>query len=475
MDAIVKALGQGVTNPPRRRVNDCFRRMDGSWNSYHYPHMGASGSKYQFTVKPTRDLMARAKKLPSPAAIFDKLLSRKAGGGFKPHPSNLNATLSHAAVLVTHDLFWSDSKDPSINLHSSHLDMQFLYGRSDEEKAKSRNHDEKAGPGEIIESFIADSRLALQPAGAIALIAVFAREHNRCCRELLKRYPERFSDEKTRDELLYQTARAIVIGQYVYIILGDYLSCLIGSDQPLPLDPLKATHDPTSGNTTSLEFNYIYRWHPIIPDSDEKDIEARFVEAKGNMSLIKHALLPAQGLQFAPGQVEEELGRSLKSPLGAFSPLNTPDFLKPVDCDAISKGRKLGLCTFNEFREHFGKPKLKKWSDFNSDPKIQKALSELYETPDDVELYPGGIIEEGSGNSGLRVPYTYGRVILVDAITLIKNDRFLTDDLNPQVVTDWGMETIHNAHVKDLIERNTTIKLDHLNGKLGRHVFDLVK
>jgi len=433
------------------------------------------GQKYQLTVKPTGDLWARIKRLPTPEAIFDKLMSRKTGGGFQPHVNGLNSVLSHVATLATHDLFWTDTKDPSINLHSSYLDMQFLYGKSEEDKKNSRNRDEKAGPGEIIESFCADSRLVIQPAGLLAVIAIFAREHNRCCRELLKRYPERFSDEKTRDELVYQTARAIVIGEYVYIVLRDYLAALIDSDAELPLDPLKATQNPTSGNVASFEFNFIYRWHPIIPEADEKSIETRFAEAKGDMSKMRHALLPTQGQNFAPGQIEDELVKSLSAPLGNFVAMNSPDFLKPVECDAIVRSRKFGICTFNDLREHFGKPRMKKWSDFNPNPKVQKALSELYASPDDVELWPGAISEVPGKNHGLAVPYTFSRIILADAVNLIKNDRFLTDDLNPQVVTQWGYETIHSVHLKDLIERNSTAKLDYLKGRSGKSIFFIPK
>jgi len=292
---------------------------------------------------------------------------------------------------------------------------------------------------------------------------------------LMKRYPERFSDEKTRDELVFQTARAIVIGEYVYIVLGDYLGCLTGVDRPIPLDPLKATQNPTTGNYSSYEFNFIYRWHPLITEADEKNVEARFIEAKGDIKALKHPLLPSQGQNFAPGQLETELTNSMKSPLGNFVPLNSPDLLKPAECESIIRSRKIGLCTFNDLRQHFGKPRFKSWSDFNSDRKIQVALSELYASPDDVELWPGCISEEPSKNNGVKVPYTFSRIILADAVNLIKNDRFLTDDLNPQVVTQWGYETIHSVHIKELVERNSTAKLDFLNGQPGKNIFNLIK
>ena len=68
--------------------------------------------------------------------------------------------------------------------------------------------------------------------------------------------------------------------------------------------------------------------------------------------------------------------------------------------------------------------------DINPDPKIADILRSLYDHPDMVELYPGLFLEEGkpamNPGCGGCPPYTVGRAVFSDAVTLIRSDRFYT-------------------------------------------------
>lgn len=86
--------------------------------------------------------------------------------------------------------------------------------------------------------------------------------------------------------------------------------------------------------------------------------------------------------------------------------------------------------SLNEFREFFGLKRHEKMTDINPDKEISKILEDLYTHPDMVELYPGLFIEDVkpmmATGCGICPPYSVGRAVLSDAVTLVRSDRFNT-------------------------------------------------
>lgn len=60
--------------------------------------------------------------LPPPHVVFERLLKRPEGQ-FTPHKSGINMFLFYLAIIITHDIFYTDPKDPKRNLTSSYLDL----------------------------------------------------------------------------------------------------------------------------------------------------------------------------------------------------------------------------------------------------------------------------------------------------------------------------------------------------------------
>lgn len=90
--------------------------------------------------------------------------------------------------------------------------------------------------------------------------------------------------------------------------------------------------------------------------------------------------------------------------------------------------------------------KYETFEEVNSDPYIADQLKHLYEHPDYIEVYPGLAIEDFKDpmvpGVGVCPGYTVSRVILSDAITLIRGDRFYTLDWNPGSMTNWGFNEV---------------------------------
>ena len=81
----------------------------------------------------------------------------------------------------------------------------------------------------------------------------------------------------------------------------------------------------------------------------------------------------------------------------------------------------------------------------NSGPVICQALNELYGDVANVELYPGLVAEEAKpkqSGSGLCAGRTITYAALSDVAAMLRGDRFLTTELNPCNLTQWGYEEI---------------------------------
>lgn len=70
------------------------------------------------------------------------------------------------------------------------------------------------------------------------------------------------------------------------------------------------------------------------------------------------------------------------------------------------------------------------FADITSQADVAASLKTLYGSPDDVELYPGLMVEDGKPvmqpGSGLCPGYTISKAILSDATALVRGDRFYT-------------------------------------------------
>jgi len=94
----------------------------------------------------------------------------------------------------------------------------------------------------------------------------------------------------------------------------------------------------------------------------------------------------------------------------------------------IQQSRYWKTATLNEFRKYFGLLPHKTFEDVN--PEKAVLLRQMYDHPDNLELYPGLIVESPkkpmAPGSGLCPPQTIGKAILSDAVALVRGDRFYT-------------------------------------------------
>lgn len=297
-------------------------------------------------------------------------------------------------------------------------------------------------------------------------------------------------------EHLFQTARNINVGTFVTVVLKDYVRMLLGINREnttwtLPINQefsatTKKDVPKATGNQCLIEFNFIYRWHSAISQEDEKWIERLFKDLEKRlgpdwMDKRLGSRLPARIPAFDQEQRHERhkervpsdpryriyfalnpevkrdpqthkypdailadfIKRATESSAGAFGGRQVPNLSKDIEIMGIRHARELGVCTLNELRKLCNLRPYKTLEEMNDDEAIATALRQLYGDVANVELYPGLVAEQAKPRqeaTGLCAGRTITYAILSDAVALVRGDRFLTTELNPYNLTQWGYD-----------------------------------
>ena len=347
--------------------------------------------------------------------------------------------------------------------------------------------------GKILADCFSEKRLLGFPPGVGVLLIMFNRFHNYVVEQLAiinegGRFtkPKDGSAEDTAkyDNDLFQTGRLITCGLYVNCILKDYVRTILNlnrTDSQWDLDPRIVEKKTTLvdaaaegvGNQVSAEFNLVYRWHAAISERDDKWTQEeykRLFPGKNPvdvglqellMALSKwEASLPKDPQQrpfanlkrnadgtYEDGPLVEIITDSIEDIAGAFGANKVPPIMRSIEILGIIQARSWNLATLNEFRSFFGLTKHETFEDINSDKAVAEQLKHLYDTPDQVELYPGLVVEEAKKpmvpGSGLCPSYTVSRAVLSDAVALVRGDRFYTTDYTPRNLTSWGYNEVN--------------------------------
>ncbi|KAL6892999.1 heme peroxidase [Trichoderma longibrachiatum] len=485
----IDELWYSLDHPPLLYMGDQFRfrQADGSNNNPLMPKLGAAGTPYSRSCRPG---VMPLGAMPDPEAIFEGIMARDK---FIKNPNNVSSILWYWATIIIHDLFWTNEKDSNINDSSSYLDLSPLYGHSQEAQNGVRTFKD----GMLKPDTFADKRLLGMPPGVCTLLVMFNRFHNHVAANLAaineanrfaKPPPSLQGDAaaaawKKYDEELFQTARLVTSGLYINITLVDYVRNIINLnrvDTEWTLDPRQEAgvdvgtakgSERGVGNSVSAEFNLCYRWHSCISEMDEAWIHAFYDDLLGDdygvmdlRALMVAVHKFARGLPRDPadcvfggftrgadGRFDDDdlvncIATAIEQPGGSFGARNVPRIMKPVEMLGIIRGRKWHLAGLNEFRKHFGLKGYNTFEDINSDPRVADALRNLYQHPDHVELYPGIVAEEAKTpmvpGVGIAPTYTISRVVLSDAVALVRGDRHYTTDYNPIYLTNWGYKEV---------------------------------
>ncbi|VBB80807.1 Putative linoleate diol synthase with cytochrome P450 domain [Podospora comata] len=488
-NSFLSELWYTLEHPPSMYVGEKFqyRQADGSYNNVMFPQLGAAGTSYSRSVAAN---VVRQGALPDPNLIFESVMKRTE---YTEHPNNVSSILWYWASIIIHDLFWTDYRDMSKSKTSSYLDLSPLYGSNQDMQDTIRTFKD----GKIKPDCFADKRLLGMPPGVGVFLIMFNRVHNHVAENLARINEDgRFSPPnpnlegekkeaawKKYDNDLFQHARLITSGLYINITLLDYVRNIVNLnrvDTTWTLDPrvetginvdTKEGAERGTGNVCSAEFNLCYRWHSCISAKDDKWIQDFYYDLfkKPGKDLSIHELImgfgkfesmipddpaerPFNKFQRGPdGKFNDDdlvncISDAIEDPAGSFGARNVPESMRAVEILGIIQGRRWNVAGLNEFRKHFGLKPYEKFEDINSDPGVAESLRRLYDHPDFVELYPGLVAEERKEpmvpGVGIAPTYTISRVVLSDAVCLVRGDRHYTIDYTPRNLTNWGFNEV---------------------------------
>ena len=266
---------------------------------------------------------------------------------------------------------------------------------------------------------------------------LFLREHNRIAGELERRNPT------WDDERVFQTARNIIIAIFITIVVAQYINHITPLPFNLIADPTVAwTANWNRPNWITAEFSLLYRWHSLMPDA---------INWPGGP--IPLAQFPLDNRPLTRVGLAAAFTAAAAQPAAELGALNTADALLPIEWLAVEQARTNRLQSYNNYRVQYGMPRALAFSDITTNPDVEAALKTLYNTPDEVEFYPGLFAEDQVPKSPL--PGLLLRMVGVDAFSQALTNPLLSEHVfNADTFTPWGFDLINTTKsLGDMLER----------------------
>ena len=349
--------------------------------------------------------------------------------------------------------------------------MYNVYGSDAERAAAVRTNDGtgqlKTSPGNLLPFntdglpnaggpsptfFLAGDVRANEQAGLTAMHTLFVREHNRLARGIAATNPG------LNGAQIYQRARQMIIAQMQVITYQEFLPTLLG---PQALAPYRGYQPNRDARIANIFSTGAYRFgHSALSPTIQR------LDANGNEIVDGH--LSLRQAFFSPYRIIDEGGiapilRGLANQgCQKIDPYMIDDvrnflFGEPgsdgFDLAAlnIQRGRDHGLPSYNAARAAFGLPRVRRFSDINSDPEIQARLAEAYGSVDQMDMWIGGLAEEPLQQA--HVGELFSAVLVEQFAALRDGDRFwYTRTLSRQ-----DQAEVERTRLSAIIRRNTNI------------------
>ncbi|XP_006009312.1 prostaglandin G/H synthase 2 isoform X2 [Latimeria chalumnae] len=341
--------------------------------------------------------------LPDSKMIAEKFLLRRK---FIPDPQGTSLMFAFFAQHFTHQFFKTDQiRGPAFTTGLGHgVDLNHIYGETLDRQHKLRLFKDgklkyqmingemypptvkdvqvaMTYPPHIAEDFkfaVGQEVFGLVP-GLMMYSVIWLREHNRVCDILKQEHPE------WDDERLFQTTRLILIGETIKIVIEDYVQHLSGYHFKLKFDPELLFHQQFQyQNRIAAEFNTLYHWHPLMPDS----FLIQGKEYGYHQFLFNNSIVTEHGIR----NLVESFSKQIAGRVAGGRNV-APGVLR-VAIASIDQSRKMRYQSLNEYRKRFQMRPYKSFEDLTGEKEMAAELQELYGDVDAVELYPGLMVEK---------------------------------------------------------------------------------
>ena len=327
-----------------------------------------------------------------------------------------------------------------MNVLTAFVDASNVYGSTEEVAEEIRTHVDgllKTEPGDLLpllpnemtgvpEATAGDVRARENP-GLAGMHTIFLREHNRIARELKRRRPS------WNDETLYQQARRIVAAEMQNVVYGQYVREIVGPSffyrNGLRPSLFGSRYNPSVNPSINTEFaTAAFRFgHSMIQDLVFM-INLR-TRRRSTFLLRDHFFNTTFYEQDLDGLLTGMIGQRAQSMDENVASAVTESLFATVGLAGdlvarnIQRGREHGVPGYNEYRELCGLPKACSFSQTpsNIDTNLWKKLAAVYDSPADIDLFTGGMVEDSV--PGGHLGHTFACIISAQFRNIKDGDR----------------------------------------------------
>lgn len=274
--------------------------------------------------------------------------------------------------------------------------------------------------------------------GYSAVSTIFLREHNRLCDLFKKAHPQWKGDR------LFQTARNTNIALLLKIIVEDYVNHL--GDPPVKLRVdigLAEKQKWYRTNRIAIEFDLLYRWHGLVPDTFEL----------GGETLLFHQFMFNNPLVEQHG-VEAIITAAARQQAGHIALGNIPAFLREAEMSALSLSRQFKVRPYNDYRERFALKRVRSFRELTGEQAMARKLEDLYQSVDRVEFLVGLRAENYSGSTALgKLMFS---MVGFDAFSQALTNPLLSENVfSRQTFSEEGYQAVaETSRFRDVVMRN---------------------
>lgn len=302
--------------------------------------------------------------------------------------------------------------------------------------------------------FLAGDVRANEQIGLTTMHTLFMREHNRIAARLQRRY-------HGDPELIFQTARRLVIAEIQMITFNEFIPALLG---PEAIKPYRG-YDPSINPSIYNEFSgAAYRLgHSMIGDKllrlnkKGREIRKGHLELRGAFFTAPHYLQKSRDidpiLRGLAGEPHQRIDVKITTDLRNF--LFGDPGAGGLDLAALNvqRGRDHGIGSYNDMREVMGLPRVTGFAQITSDEELQQALYKTYGSVDDIDLWVGGLAEDPMTTRGSQLGPLCHAMLVHQFAELRDGDRFWYQ----RDLTRFEKRLVRKTTLARIIRRNTGI------------------